>query len=87
MPLPSLRQADTPRRRRGLCRKEIVALINEYPLPGLYPYRNFVEEGGLVLSAVNIGDLWRREKVGDVPIYQASTFSSSSAPRPAGIQI
>ena len=54
-------------------------------MPGMYPYPDFVDEGGLIAYAVNIRDLWRRAadcvdellrgaKVSDVPIYQASTF-------------
>lgn len=66
-------------------RKDIVALANEYRIPGMYPYRDFVDEGGLIAYAVDIQDLWRRAadcldellrgaKVSDVPIYQPSTF-------------
>ena len=66
-------------------RKDIVGLANEYRMPAMYPYRDFVDEGGLIAYAVNIRDLWSRAadcvdellrgaKVSDVPIYQASTF-------------
>jgi len=51
----------------------------------MFPYRDFVEDGGLVAYAIDIRNLWRRAaecvdellrgaKVSDVPIYQASTF-------------
>jgi ABC-type uncharacterized transport system substrate-binding protein len=66
-------------------RGEIIALADEYHLPGIYPFRDYVEEGGLVAYAVNIRDLWRRAadcvdellrgaKVRDIPIYQPTTF-------------
>jgi putative ABC transport system substrate-binding protein len=66
-------------------RKDIVALANELRLPTMFPYRDFVEDGGLVAYAIDIRNLWRRAadcvdellrgaKVSDVPIYQASTF-------------
>ena len=66
-------------------RKEIVALTNELRLPTMFPYREFVDEGGLIAYAVEIRELWRRAahcvdellrgaKVGDVPFFQASTF-------------
>ena len=66
-------------------RKEIIALTNNLRLPTMFPYREFVDEGGLVAYAVEIRELWRRAahcvdellrgaRVSDVPYYQASTF-------------
>jgi putative ABC transport system substrate-binding protein len=66
-------------------RKEIVALTNELRLPTMFPYREFVDEGGLIAYAVEIRELWRRAahcvdellrgaRVGDIPFFQASTF-------------
>jgi putative ABC transport system substrate-binding protein len=66
-------------------RKEIIALTNELRLPTMFPYREFVDEGGLVAYAVEVRELWRRAahcvdallrgaRVSDVPYYQASTF-------------
>jgi putative tryptophan/tyrosine transport system substrate-binding protein len=66
-------------------RKDIVALANELRLPTMFPYRDFVEDGGLAAYAIDIRNLWRRAadcvdellrgaKVSEVPIYQASTF-------------
>jgi putative ABC transport system substrate-binding protein len=66
-------------------RRDIVSLTNELRLPTMFPYRDFVDEGGLVAYAVDIQNLWRRAagcvdellrgaKVRDVPIYQASKF-------------
>jgi putative ABC transport system substrate-binding protein len=66
-------------------RKEIIAITNELRLPTIFPYREFVDEGGLVAYAVEVRDLWRRAahcvdallrgaRVSDIPYYQASTF-------------
>jgi ABC-type uncharacterized transport system substrate-binding protein len=41
-------------------RKEIIALTNELRLPTMFPYRKFVDEGGLVAYAVEVRELWRR---------------------------
>jgi putative tryptophan/tyrosine transport system substrate-binding protein len=82
-------------------RKDIVALANEYRMPGMYPFRDFIDEGGLIAYAVNIRDLWRRAadcvgellrgaKVSDIPIYQASTFEliiNSKAAQSIGLTI
>jgi len=51
----------------------------------MFPYREFVDEGGLVAYAVEVRELWRRAadcmnellrgaRVSEVPYYQASTF-------------
>jgi ABC-type uncharacterized transport system substrate-binding protein len=64
-------------------RRDIVALANDLRLPSMFPYRDFVQEGGLIAYAIDIHNLWRRaadcvdellrgRKVADVPIYQAS---------------
>jgi putative ABC transport system substrate-binding protein len=66
-------------------RKQIISLAEEYRMPGMYPFRDYVDEGGLVAYAVNIRDLWRRAadcvgellrgtKVRDIPIYQPTTY-------------
>src|SRR5215471_9000470 len=66
-------------------RREIVALTNELRIPAMFPYREFVDEGGLVAYAVEVRELWRRAadctnellrgaKVSEVPYYQASNF-------------
>ena len=77
-------------------RRDVVALTNELRLPTMFPYRDFVQEGGLIAYAIDIRNLWRRaadcvdellrgRKVGDVPIYQASKLdliiNSKSAER------
>ncbi|MGY3237518.1 putative ABC transport system substrate-binding protein [Bradyrhizobium sp. USDA 4472] len=67
-------------------RRDVVAVTNELRLPTMFPYRDFVEEGGLIAYAIDIQNLWRRaahcvdellrgSKVSDVPIYQASQLS------------
>ena len=64
-------------------RREVVGLAKEFGLPAMFPYRDFVEEGGLIAYAIDIHNLWRRaadcvdelmrgRKVSDIPIYQAS---------------
>jgi ABC-type uncharacterized transport system substrate-binding protein len=66
-------------------RQTIIDLAEANRLPTLYPYREFVDVGGLMAYAVNLRDLWRRaagyvdrilrgEKPGDIPIYQPTTF-------------
>jgi len=77
-------------------RRDVVALTNEFRLPTMFPYRDFVEEGGLIAFAIDIRNLWRRaadcvdellrgRKVNDIPIYQASKLdliiNSKSAQR------
>ena len=82
-------------------RREIVALAKEFGLPAMFPYRDFVEEGGLIAYAIDIRNLWRRaahcvdelmrgRKVSDVPIYQASRLDliiNSKTAQSLGISI
>jgi ABC-type uncharacterized transport system substrate-binding protein len=82
-------------------RRDVVALTNELRLPAMFPYRDFVEEGGLIAYAIDIRNLWRRaadcvdellrgRKVSDVPIYQASKLDliiSSKTAQRLGISI
>jgi len=42
-----------------LHRKEIIALAAEHRLPGMYPYRFFTVEGGLMSYGSDIGDQYR----------------------------
>jgi putative ABC transport system substrate-binding protein len=64
-------------------RRAIVGLAEETRLPMFYPYREFVEVGGLMSYGVDIPDAFRRlagyvdrilkgAKPGDLPIYQAT---------------
>jgi putative ABC transport system substrate-binding protein len=62
-------------------RELIAALAGKYRLPAMYPYRDYVEAGGLMAYAVDLAELLRRmaddvhqilkgSKPGDIPIYQ-----------------
>ena len=63
----------------------IVELIEKSRLPAMYPYRAYVEAGGLMAYASDNRELWRRmaadvheilrgAKPGDIPIYQPAKF-------------
>jgi putative ABC transport system substrate-binding protein len=65
----------------------IVALVERARLPALYPYREFVDIGGLMAYAVDVQDINRRavdyadmilkgKKPGEIPIYQADKFTT-----------
>jgi ABC-type uncharacterized transport system substrate-binding protein len=66
-------------------RSTIVELAEKYRLPAIYPYRDYVEQGGLMTLAPDLGELAERmandvhallngAKAGDIPIYQPSKF-------------
>jgi len=66
-------------------RAAIVELAGKYHLPMIYPYRDHVEQGGLMAFAPELGELAARmandvhqifngAKAGDIPIYQPSKF-------------
>lgn len=66
-------------------RQLIVDLATSSRLPGMYPYRDFVEGGGLMAYAPDLAELARQladqvrqllggAKPSDIPIYQATTF-------------
>jgi putative ABC transport system substrate-binding protein len=68
-------------------RQLIVALVEKAQLPALYPYREFVDIGGLMAYAVDVRDMFRRSadyadmilkgsKPGDLPVYQADKFAT-----------
>jgi ABC-type uncharacterized transport system substrate-binding protein len=65
--------------------KRIVELAAKHRLPGMYPTRQFAEEGGLMAYGPTIGDLYRRAatyvdkilkgaKPADLPIEQPTKF-------------
>ena len=65
--------------------QSILELVARSKLPALYPYRDFVERGGLGAYAVDIRDFFIRAagqiaqilkgaKVDEIPFYQATTF-------------
>ena len=60
-------------------------LANRYRLPSLYPFRDYVEAGGLMAYAPDLGELAQRmaddvqkilsgARAGDLPMYQSSRF-------------
>jgi putative tryptophan/tyrosine transport system substrate-binding protein len=66
-------------------REFIVELARESGLSAIYPYRDYVDAGGLMAYAPQLGDLAQRlaedvhqilrgAKPGNIPIYQASKF-------------
>jgi putative ABC transport system substrate-binding protein len=66
-------------------RAAIVELAGKYRFPMIYPYRDYVEQGGLMAFAPELGELAARmandvhqifngAKAGDIPIYQPSKF-------------
>jgi putative ABC transport system substrate-binding protein len=63
----------------------IVELIKKSRLPAIYPWRDYVEVGGLMAYESDFAELGRRmaddvhqilngAKPGDIPIYQATKF-------------
>jgi putative tryptophan/tyrosine transport system substrate-binding protein len=66
-------------------RQLIVELVEKSRLPAIYPWREYVEAGGLMAYAIDDRDLWRRvaddvhqilngTKPGDIPIYQLTRY-------------
>jgi len=66
-------------------RKRIVELAGKYRLPGIYPTKDYVDEGGLMSYAADYDDLYRRAAVyvdkilrgakpADLPVQQATKF-------------
>jgi putative tryptophan/tyrosine transport system substrate-binding protein len=67
-------------------RQLIVELTGKSRLPAIYPYREYVEAGGLMAYGIDLGELGRRmaddvheilngTKPGDIPIYQSTSFA------------
>ena len=65
----------------------IVELAKRVQLPALYPYREFVDIGGLMAYSVDVQDMFRRaadyadmilkgKKPEEIPIYQADRFTT-----------
>jgi ABC-type uncharacterized transport system substrate-binding protein len=66
-------------------RNILVALAAKHRIPVIYPYRDYIEEGGLMALAPDLGELASRmandvhqifsgTNVGDIPFYQPSKF-------------
>jgi putative ABC transport system substrate-binding protein len=66
-------------------RQLIVDLAAKYRLPAIYPFREFVDAGGLLSYGVDLADIMRRladmtdqvlkgAKTGDIPFYQQTKF-------------
>jgi putative ABC transport system substrate-binding protein len=66
-------------------RQLIVELAEKHRLPTMYPYRDYVDAGGLMAYTVDLAELLRRlagdvhqilngAKPGDIPIYQPTKF-------------
>jgi putative ABC transport system substrate-binding protein len=66
-------------------RKRIVELAGKYRLPGIYPQKEYVDEGGLMFYGADSTDLYRRAAVyvdkilkgakpADLPVQQATKF-------------
>jgi len=63
----------------------IVELVNNSRLPAMYPYRDYVEVGGLMAYAVDLSELGQRAandvheilngaKPSDIPIYRPTKY-------------
>jgi putative tryptophan/tyrosine transport system substrate-binding protein len=66
-------------------RKQIVELAAQYNLPAIYPFRSFVDDGGLMSYSVDVIDLYRRAAVyvdrllkdgiaADMPVQQPTKY-------------
>ena len=66
-------------------RQLIVDIVEKSRLPAIYPWREYVEAGGLMAYAADFAELFRRladdvheilngAKPGDIPIYQPTKF-------------
>ena len=74
--------------------KRVVELAAQHRLPGLYPYKEMAEAGGLMWFGPNIGDLYKRAatyvdkvlkgaKPADLPIEQPTRFEFVINSKPA----
>jgi putative ABC transport system substrate-binding protein len=75
----------TPGRRLDAERKRIVEFAEKYRLPGIYPSKLYVDDGGLMSYGADFADLYRRAagyvdkilkgaKPADLPVQQATKF-------------
>jgi putative ABC transport system substrate-binding protein len=82
-------------------RATIAALAAKHRIPVIYPYRDYVEEGGLMALAPDLGELAVRmasdvhqifngTKAGDIPFFQPSKFLlifNLKAAKSAGLEL
>jgi putative tryptophan/tyrosine transport system substrate-binding protein len=82
----SLMVSDEPE--HGTYRATIVELAAKDRIPAIYPFREFVEVGGLMAYSIDLADVYRRlanllDKIlrganpGDIPFYQPTKFELS----------
>ena len=75
--------SDTPE--LGTNRQLVVDLAARYKIPAIYPFRNFVEVGGLMAYGVDTADMMRRvanmtgqvlggAKPSDIPFYRQTKY-------------
>ena len=66
-------------------RRLIVELAEKNRLPAIYPFREYVEAGGLMANSLDLVELWARAagsiaqilngaSPGNIPIYQAAKY-------------
>ena len=66
-------------------RRQIIALVTQYRLPAVYPFRYFASSGGLISYGIDQVDQWRGaasyadrilrgERAGDLPVQQPTKF-------------
>jgi putative ABC transport system substrate-binding protein len=66
-------------------RKRIVALAERYRMPAIYPFRYFVDDGGLISYGIDLIEVWRRSATyidrilkgsvpADLPVQQPTKF-------------
>jgi putative tryptophan/tyrosine transport system substrate-binding protein len=70
-----------------LQRRLVVELAQQYRIPAIYPFREFVDSGGLMAYAVDVSENYRRmagyadlifkgAKPGEMPIFQVTKYST-----------
>src|SRR4030095_15647338 len=68
-------------------RKSIVLLAANYKLPGIYPLKQFVEEGGLMSYGTDRGDLYRRAAIYVDKILKGTKPSELPVERPTKFEL